>query len=205
MHCRQSFVDPVYVFYLEIRRCRRGGRHPDLVVWRSVRAHNNANSNHIASMISRVRQFTSGMHYIGLPSPSVEKYIKKDVKRIICTINGNHFIHSAIQKSKDGEYYVIIGAKTLSKFGLKNGDEVDIKLAEDKSTFQFEMPEELEEVLRTDSEAFEKFNGLTDGNKRGLISLVLQVKSVDKRIERSLKIADKLKCGIKSPQLIMKK
>ena len=145
------------------------------------------------------------MHYIWLPSQSVERYIKKDVKRIICTINGNHVIHSAIQRSKDGDYYIVIGAKTLSKFGLRNGTEIDIKLAEDKSKYQFKMPEELEEVLSTDLEAYEKFNGLSDGNKRGLISLVLQVKSIDKRIERSLKIADKLKCGIKSPQLIMRK
>jgi uncharacterized protein YdeI (YjbR/CyaY-like superfamily) len=60
------------------------------------------------------------------------------------------------------------------------------------------------EVLKTDTEAESIFKGLTDGNKRGLIYLVTQVKSIDKRIERSLKIAERLKLGIKSPREILK-
>ena len=42
------------------------------------------------------------------------------------------------------------------------------------------------------------------GNKRGLMYLVSQVKSSDKRIERSFIIAAKLKRGITSPREILK-
>jgi uncharacterized protein YdeI (YjbR/CyaY-like superfamily) len=48
------------------------------------------------------------------------------------------------------------------------------------------------------------FEDLTDGNKRGLIYVVSSVKSSDKRIERALKIVEKLKIGVTSPRLILK-
>ncbi len=67
------------------------------------------------------------------------------------------------------------------------------------------MPEELAEVLRTDPEAEVVFNRLTPGNKRGLMALVNMVKSVDKKIERALLIAEKIRRGVHSPQQIMKK
>lgn len=106
---------------------------------------------------------------------------------------------------KEGYYFIYIGTKILHKLKLKLGDEIHFELKKDNSEFQFDYPEELEEVFRTDKQAKDKFDSLTDGNKRGLIYIVNQVKSVDKKIERSLKIAEKLKCGITSPRLIMKK
>lgn len=60
------------------------------------------------------------------------------------------------------------------------------------------------EVLKTDQKADNIFKTLTEGNKRGLIYLVTQVKSIDKRIGRSLKIAERLKLRVKSPREILK-
>ena len=74
----------------------------------------------------------------------------------------------------------------------------------DNTDYQFAIPQELEEVLNTDDEANQIFNSLTEGNQRGLMYLVSQVKSVDKRIERALKISERLKNGITSPRLILK-
>jgi uncharacterized protein YdeI (YjbR/CyaY-like superfamily) len=66
------------------------------------------------------------------------------------------------------------------------------------------MPEELKEVLDTDDEANKIFHTLTAGNQRGLIYLLSLVKSSDKKIERALKIAERIKLGITSPRLILK-
>jgi uncharacterized protein YdeI (YjbR/CyaY-like superfamily) len=60
------------------------------------------------------------------------------------------------------------------------------------------------EVLASDPEADRVFHSLTEGNQRGLMYLVTQVKSSDKRIDRALKIADKIKQGITSPRVILK-
>jgi uncharacterized protein YdeI (YjbR/CyaY-like superfamily) len=67
------------------------------------------------------------------------------------------------------------------------------------------MPEELKVVLEMDVEADKLFHKLTEGNQRGLMYLVTLVKSSDKRIERALLIAEKIKVGITAPRLILKK
>lgn len=51
-----------------------------------------------------------------------------------------------------------------------------------------------------DTEAKRLFESLSDGNKRGLIYLITSVKATEKRIDRSLKIADQIKAGITSPR-----
>ena len=60
-------------------------------------------------------------------------------------------------------------------------------------------------MLDTDEAANKIFESLTDGNKRGLIHLITIPKSSDKKIERALLIAEKLKIGISSPRLVLKK
>lgn len=66
------------------------------------------------------------------------------------------------------------------------------------------MPEEFKEVLNSDQEADEIFHSLTEGNQRGLIYLVSQVKSSDKKIERALKIVARIKNGVTTPRVILK-
>ena len=66
------------------------------------------------------------------------------------------------------------------------------------------MPEELSGVLSLDTAPADKFQSLTPGTQRGLIYLVTQVTSSDKRIEGALTIADRLKHGITSPKTLFK-
>ncbi|HMP87120.1 MAG TPA: YdeI/OmpD-associated family protein, partial [Lacibacter sp.] len=55
-------------------------------------------------------------------------------------------------------------------------------------------------VLESDPEAEALFRKLTPGNQRGLLYLVTRLRSSEKRIERSLHIAEKMKAGITSPR-----
>ncbi len=87
---------------------------------------------------------------------------------------------------------------------MRNGSKVTASFSIDDTTYQFDMPEELNEVLETDPHAKEIFHALTKGNQRGLIYLVSQVKSTGKKIERALKIVSQMKKGITSPKLILK-
>jgi uncharacterized protein YdeI (YjbR/CyaY-like superfamily) len=113
-------------------------------------------------------------------------------------------LHCAFMRQKTGEYYIMIGKTICKKLNIKAGDDIELTFQKDNSEFQFEMPEEFSEVLFQDTEADIIFQNLTDGNKRGLIYLVLNVKSSDKRIEKAMKIAEKLKLGVTSPRLILK-
>jgi Bacteriocin-protection, YdeI or OmpD-Associated len=145
------------------------------------------------------------MHYLELSPAQVKKLTIDGNKRVICTLAGTIRLHAAVMKTKEGMYYVMIGSKYLRQLQLSVGKQVKATFIIDKSELQFPMPEELEEVLRTDSDAELVFNRLTPGNKRGLMALVNMVKSMDKRIERALLIAEKIKKGVHSPQMVMKK
>ncbi len=66
-------------------------------------------------------------------------------------------------------------------------------MRQDTSEFGLPMPEELSEVLEQDTSAKGYFDALTAGKKRSLIHIVSGVKNIDKRIERAMMIAEKLK------------
>ncbi|TVR79981.1 MAG: DUF1905 domain-containing protein [Chitinophagaceae bacterium] len=152
----------------------------------------------------RIKKFDGGMHYILLDKKTVLALTKENNKRVICRLNDEMELHCAIISKKEGGHFISIGSATCKKLKIKEGSKVKATFTVDNSKYQFEMPEELKEVLNTDPEADKIFHSLTKGNQRGLIYLVLQVKSSDKRIEKALKITEKIKMGITSPKLILK-
>jgi hypothetical protein len=151
----------------------------------------------------RLEKFDSGMHYVIVPNAFIQPFLEKGVKRVVGIIQNETF-HCAFMPKKEGGYFINIGSKICKALNLKLGDEVSVSFKEDTTDYQFDMPAEFAEVLYQDTDAFSIFDNLTDGNKRGLIYLITLVKSSDKRIERALKITEKLKMGITSPRLIMK-
>lgn len=152
----------------------------------------------------KLERFDSGMHFIMLESTTVAKLSKKDNNRVICTLNGIESFHCALMPKKEGGHFINIGLTICKKLKIKEGSIVKASFKIDTSKYQFEMPEELSEVLNSDMETNEIFHNLTEGNQRALIYLVGQVKSSDKKIERALKIAEKIKKGITSPKQILK-
>ncbi len=148
---------------------------------------------------------SGGMHFISISASMAEKFIKKGIKRCICTLNGKSSLHVALQSRKEEGYIIYISKRVMKELNLKKGLTVQMELREDESTFQFEEAEEWNEVLATDPEAKKIFSELTPGNQRSILYLITRVKSSDKRIERSLHIAEQLKKGIHSAARLMKK
>lgn len=148
---------------------------------------------------------SDGMHFIGIDTPTAEKFSKKGIKRCICILNGKSSLHVALQSRKEEGYIIYISKRVLKELNLKKGVTVQLELKEDKSTFQFEEAIEWTEVLETDPEAKIIFDQLTPGNKRSILYLITRIKSSDKRIERSLHIAEQLKRGIHSAAKLLKK
>lgn len=155
-------------------------------------------------MKARLEKLANGMHYFMVDAKTADKFIKSGNRRVVCKLNGTVEFHCALMPKKPGGHFVYVGSKVLKQLKLKAGSEITATFSPDTSAFQFEAPAELLEVLKTDSKANAAFKSLTDGNQRGLIYLVTQVKSTDKRIERALKIAERLKLGISSPREILK-
>ena len=151
-----------------------------------------------------LEKFAGGMHYIMLDNKTVASFTKNANKRVICKLNNLVEFHCAIMQKKEGGHFINIGLTICKKLNIKQGSKVTAIFTTDNSEYQFAMPEELQEVLHSDPQANAIFQSLTKGNQRGLIYLVAQVKSSDKKIERALKIAEKMKQGVTSVRVILK-
>jgi Bacteriocin-protection, YdeI or OmpD-Associated/Domain of unknown function (DUF1905) len=145
-----------------------------------------------------------GMFCIVLPNTIGSQLVAQFGKRLLFTFNGQITTHSALMPIKGGGYYITVGKSNLKTLGLDLGSTVTVEFKADNSELQFILAEELDAVLQTDEEALQVFNSLTDGNKRSLSFLVTAVKNTDKRIERALLIAEKLKQGITSARFMLK-
>ena len=113
-------------------------------------------------------------------------------RRVVCVLNGSMTLHAAIMPYGNG-WVISMNKTNLKKLGLKVGSPVQVNMRQDDSEFGLPMPEEFREVLDQDTLAKGYFDALTAGKKRSLIHIVTGVKNVDKRIERALMLADKLK------------
>jgi hypothetical protein len=153
-------------------------------------------------MYNTINKLPNGMHYMMINPAIVKKFAKE--KRVICTIEASSF-HCALIPKKEGGHFIYLGAPLMKKLKLKKGMTVKPIFKKDDSVYKFEMPEEFEEVLQSDPDAFAIFKSLTEGNQRSLIYLAGMPKSVDKKIERGLLISKKLKHGITSARLMLKK
>lgn len=145
----------------------------------------------------------AGMHFIVVPEKISSAFIKAGHKRVVCSINEHRF-HVALMPRKEGGHVIALGAAKMKQLKLNVGAVVNVTLEPDTSDYQFEMPEELSEVLRSDPAADKIFYSLTKGNQRSLIYLITQVKSSDKRVGRALKVAEKIKHGITNSMKILK-
>ncbi|MGB8192478.1 MAG: YdeI/OmpD-associated family protein [Chitinophagaceae bacterium] len=151
-----------------------------------------------------IEKLSNGMHFLMVPDSIANSFTKAGHKRVICTINDCSF-HVALMPRKEGGYIIVLGQAKMKQLQLKADALVKAVFEPDESDYQFEMPEELSEVLKSDPVAHDVFHSLTKGNQRSLIYLVVQVKSADKRIERSLTIAEKIKHGVTNAMRVLKK
>ena len=142
-------------------------------------------------------------HCIFVDRKIAESFDGKPYPRALCTINGQSF-HCAFMRSKEDGYFIFLGNKLMKDLKLRAGITVKVVFSNDDSEYQAPVVEELAEVLSTDPEAEKVFQSLTPGNQRSIIYLVTLVKTSQKRIDRSLLIAAKLKAGITSARLMLK-
>jgi Domain of unknown function (DUF1905)/Bacteriocin-protection, YdeI or OmpD-Associated len=113
-----------------------------------------------------LQKFGGSMHYIMLNDKTVAVLTKNNNKRVICTLNNSVELHCALMPKKEGGHFIVIGTPVCKKLKIKAGATVNASFKIDTTKYQFEMPEELQEVLDTDPKAKKIFAGLTPGNQR---------------------------------------
>jgi Bacteriocin-protection, YdeI or OmpD-Associated/Domain of unknown function (DUF1905) len=142
-----------------------------------------------------VKTFDHGGAYFNVPDEVIEQFRGLGMKRALVTVNGVP-MHCGLLNSKEFGVYIYFGKATTKTLGIKPKQMAEVTFEVDESEHQFDLPIEFAEVFETDPAALQVFESLTAGNRRSLIHLVAQLKSTDKRIERALFIAEKLKLGI---------
>jgi hypothetical protein len=134
-----------------------------------------------------------GWHFLVVEPDVVKKFaFDSKSRRVICTIKGGEPFPCALMPWGD-IFYIMVNKLRRAELGLEVGQTVDIVLEKDESKYGMPMPEELEEVLRQDSEGNRLFHALTPGKQRSLIHGVFTIKDIDKRIHTALIIVEHLK------------
>lgn len=97
--------------------------------------------------------------------------------------------------------YITFSKARMKQIGVGLGDTVTVHLEKNRSEYGFDVPEEFEEVLRQDPLANERFQALRKGMRRSVIYIVLQLKSSQKRIEKSIFLLENLKRSPEKPTM----
>lgn len=119
---------------------------------------------------------------------------KNKARMIVQFDNGIEF-HRAIQRNRDGFSFMVLGKTTLKDAKKLAGSEQEITLRIDTSEFGMPVPEEFEEVLNQDDEGRQCFMELKPGLKRSFLYYINGGKTVETRIQRSLRLIENLKNG----------
>jgi len=148
---------------------------------------------------------TSTYSLLQLPEDSIAPFLEKNLKRVKvkASFEGNelHF-HGAIQK-RNGAHFMMFGKRYQKAIGVFPNDYFQLQLFEDDSKYGVEMPEELDAVLQSDTEALALFESFTAGKKRGIIYMIARYKNAQTKIDKSLLVCQNLKRGIRhNPDLI---
>lgn len=141
------------------------------------------------------------MHHITVTDEILKAFASDQDKsiynqRFIVTINGKETWRGGTVSLGDHSAYITFSGERMKALGVVEGDSVDVTLKKDTSKYGFDVPEEFTELLNQDSEARRRFDNLTMGLQRAIIYRIIQYKSSEKRIEKSIFFLENLKRSI---------
>ena len=142
------------------------------------------------------------LHHVTVSNKILKEFAGEEAKsiynqRFIITINNEITWRGETVSLGNNTAYITLSKERMKSLGAHLGDTVQITLELDKSKYGFDVPEEFEELLRQDDQANALFHALRMGLQRAIIYRVIQYKSSDKRLEKSLFFLENLK---KSPK-----
>ncbi len=145
---------------------------------------------HFTSVLEKSGNKLWGAHF-RVPG-NVAKAFGKN-RRVVCTLNEKQRHQCAVLPHGKATFVITVNKGLRASLGLNFGDEIKVRLTKDHSTYGLPLPEELQELLRQDSEGNTLFEALTPGRKRTLLHIVSSVKNTDKRLQRAILIVEHLK------------
>nr|WP_298999251.1 YdeI/OmpD-associated family protein [uncultured Allomuricauda sp.] len=147
-----------------------------------------------------------GMHVVSIPEEIAQPFLSKGHKRVkvIASFEAKSIeFYAALQKRQD-LFHIIFSKNHQKSLGIYPNDHFTMQLLEDTSKYGVEMPEEFEAVLLSDYDAYQIFEGLTSGKKRGIIYMISRYKNSQTRIDKSILLCENLKRGVRDAKELLK-
>ncbi|MGC6431020.1 MAG: YdeI/OmpD-associated family protein [Jejuia sp.] len=146
--------------------------------------------------------------HIYIPENIMQPFVDARVNRLYIKASHNKksidFYAAFVRDKNTDDYRIMFGKRLQKELGVLQNDYFEIQLFENTSKYGVQVPEELEEVFKFDTEAFEVFEILTVGKQRSIIYAIARYKNSQTRIDKSLIVCDNLRKGNLNPYTILK-
>lgn len=139
------------------------------------------------------------LHYISVTEDILQQHLTEEDtgsvfnQRFQITINETVSWKAGSVSLGNKAAYITLSKARMKQLGVDLGDTVSVLLIKDTSKYGMDVPPEFEELLRQDDHAKERFESLTMGLQRAVIYIVAQLKSSEKRIDKSVFLMENLK------------
>ncbi|UII75452.1 YdeI/OmpD-associated family protein [Flagellimonas sp. HMM57] len=147
-----------------------------------------------------------GMYLIAIPMEIAKPFVENKHKRVrvVASFEDRSIeIYAALLKRKNA-YFMMFGKKNQKALGIFPNDYFQLQLFEDTSKYGVAVPEEFDAVMLSDYDAYNIFEGLTDGKKRGIIYMITRYKNSQTKIDKTLLLCENLKRGIRDNKELLK-
>ncbi|MDQ6482120.1 YdeI/OmpD-associated family protein [Dyadobacter sp. LHD-138] len=148
---------------------------------------------HFESLLERFPD-KGGYYFIIVPDEVAEQFVEgRKPVRMVCLLNGNTEFQCAIRPKGGGGFYINVATALRTQAKIRLGDNIHVQVWKDESIYGRDMPEELTELLAIDEEGNRLFHMLIPSHQRGIIHYVASSSVVQTRIDRAIKMIDRLK------------
>lgn len=131
--------------------------------------------------------------HVRVPAGIARELASGRSRRIICSLNDCRAFQCALLPFGSGQLVISVNKTLRAKLGLGIGDDINVSVQKDASTYGLPVPEEMAELLAQDKKGDRLFHALTRGKQRTLLYIIGSVKDPDRRIHRALAIVNHLK------------
>jgi len=138
------------------------------------------------------------LHHIIVTDKILEEFASDSDKsiynqRFVITINRQVKWRGGTVSLGNKTAYITFSKQRMKEANVQPEDIVQVTLEKDTSKFGFDVPEEFTSALDLDPEAKRRFENLRMGFQRNIIYIIIQYKTSEKRIEKSLFFLENLK------------
>ena len=135
-----------------------------------------------------------GEFYMLVPDEVAMQFVTgRKPERVRCRLNNTVDFQCAIRPMANGSFYINLATDIRRKAGIVLGDKLSASVVKDDSEYGRDMPDELTELLAQDPLGNELFQKLLASHQRGIIHYVDSAKSVQVRVDRAVKMINRLK------------